>query len=336
MIHVKTDEIYGKNPVINAADYQTHSLSIDSQFRPNEKEPSTDFQYRLARPYKNIIRVRVTSIELPPVRYNLSMAKGNTMFRLDTMDYIGQQHFFPIQVEEGRYDSIPQLVEQIQRQFDAIRDRYGIFFRIVYHPVQQKITITHDGSAPPPCPVGPTHAPVAFGVTWMMVGQEDRGCDYGLGSILGFEKGFYVAEGPFEIRGETMATLGRIDPYFLLRVNDYHVVEHVTGDGSEVHAMAKILPPTCKDSLPRIIGDGMTWTKPMDVKHLRIQIVDMHGAPVDWNQQPWSLTVELTEIMNLSLYDHYRKYLWTEPEPRATQKTQGSSAAISPPALNYN
>ena len=349
MIHVKTDEIYGKNPVTNAADYQFHTISIDTQFRPNQKEPSTDFQYHPAHPYKNVIRMRVTSVELPPVRYNLSQDKQNTMFRLDTMDYLGHPHFLTIQVEEGMYTSVHEIVEEIQRQFDAIRDRYGIFFRIVYAPLQQKVVIVHDGTAPPPCPKGPTHTPVVFGVTWMMVGQEDRRCDYGLGAILGFQKGFYVAEGPFEIRGEEVATLKKVDPYFLLRVNDCHAVEHLTGDGNYVQALAKILPCpavafsatstsssscSCSSASSTILGDGVTWTKPIDVKHLRIQVLDVHGLPVNWNN--WSFTLELTEIMHLHMYDHYRTYTWTGQEPRATEKTSGSSAGIAPPALNYN
>ena len=87
MLHVKTDEIYGANPIVNAQDLRTHIINIDSRTRKSHMEPPTDFQYDFAHTYKNVIKARVASVEIPSVFYNFSNAKKNTMFRLDATDY---------------------------------------------------------------------------------------------------------------------------------------------------------------------------------------------------------------------------------------------------------
>jgi hypothetical protein len=45
--------------------------------------------------------------------------------------------------------------------------------------------------------------------------------------------------------------------------------------------------------------------------------------------------VEISEVMNMQVYDDYRLSIWTEAEPRATKMVSGSAAGIAPPALNY-
>ena len=96
MLNVKTDEIYGKNEVVNANDLRKHIVNIDSRFRKTYLEPPTDFLYEFAHPYKNVIKARVASVEIPYGYYNFSKAKKNTMFRIDATDYVGNIHFLQI------------------------------------------------------------------------------------------------------------------------------------------------------------------------------------------------------------------------------------------------
>jgi hypothetical protein len=62
----------------------------------------------------------------------------------------------------------------------------------------------------------------------------------------------------------------------------------------------------------------------------------MYGIPIDLHNLNFSISLEITEVMNIQLYDTYRTYLWGKPEPRAVRNTSGSSAGIAPPALNFN
>jgi hypothetical protein len=341
MIRTKTDEIYGNNPVTTATDLRRQIVNIDSRFRKTAVEPSTDFSYALSRPYKNIIRVSVASVELPlPLGiYNVSYAKKNNQFRLDAMDYIGHQHFFTVQIPDGEYPTPDALVAAIQESLHGLRDQYGVFFRVTYDARTRRVTFHHDGSAPPPCPAGPTHCPVAFGLTFMMVGQEDHDADFGLGALLGFIRPFYVVESPFQLTAESPVQLYP-DRYFLLEVNDYYAVEHRTDAGSILSCMTKI-PIVYDHTVCGLRADSpivteVVFTKPQDVHQVRIRLLDAHGEPVALYDQNWSISLVLTEVMNIQLYDFYRTTQWTEAEPRAVKQTSGSSAGIAPPALNYH
>lgn len=340
MLSVKTDEIYGKNDVVNSNDLRKHLINIDSRFRKSYLEPPTDFLYQFAHPYKNVIKARVGSVEIPIGFYNFSKVKKNTMFRIDATDYVGNMHFFQITIPDGDYT--PEcLVATIQKEFDAIRDTFGLFFRIFLDPISRKVTICHDGSAPPPCPPGPTHCPVTFGITFVMVGLEDRLYDFGLGYNLGFCKHFYCVDAStsFCVTGESLInTQG--DTYFLLGIDDYHTVEQKTNDGY-IQCLAKILIKRDKNGI--IFDDGYTvlsndivFPRPVDLKQVRVRLLDTYGNPIDLHCLNFSISLEITEVMNIQMYDNYRTYLWSKPEPRAIKNVSGSAAGIAPPALNYN
>ena len=338
MLNVKTDELYGKNDVVNSNDLRKHLLNIDSRFRKSYLEPPTDFLYQFAHPYKNVIKARVASVEIPIGFYNFSRAKKNTMFRIDAMDYAGKQHNLRIEIQDGDY-SPECLIAKIQEQFNGIRDMYGLFFRIDLNQLNRKVTISHDGSAPPPCPPGPSHYPVTYGITFMMVGLEDRQYDFGLGYNLGFCKHFYCVTGPFCISGESLInTCG--DTYFLLGIDDYYTVEHKTND-DYIKCLAKILVK--RDHNGIIFDDGYTvlsndiiFPRPVDLKQIRVRLLDMYGSPIDIHYMNFSISLEITEVMNVQMYDSYRTYLWSKEEPRATKNISGSAAGIAPPGRNYN
>jgi hypothetical protein len=338
MLHVKTDEIYGKNNVVNSNDLRKHLVNIDSRFRKTYLEPPTNFQYEFAHPYKNVIKARVASVEIPIGFYHFSRVKKNTMFRIDAVDYEGYHHYLQVTIEDGDYTPA-SLVQAIQDQFDAFRDTYGLFFRITLNPVNRKVTICHDGSAAPPCPTRPTHCPVSYGLTFVMIGLENRNYDFGLGYNLGFNNHFYCVDAPFCVTGESLiSTTG--DNYFLLAIDDFYTVEHKTND-TYIQCLAKILVKRNENGI--IFDDGYTvlsndiiFPRPLDLKQVRVRLLDMYGETIDLHNLNFSISLEITEVMNIQLYDSYRTYLWNNPEPRAVRDINGSAAGIAPPALNYN
>jgi len=58
-------------------------------------------------------------------------------------------------------------------------------------------------------------------------------------------------------------------------------------------------------------------------------------VPIDLHYLNLSISVEISEVMNMQVYDDYRLSIWTEAEPRATKMVSGSAAGKAPPALNY-
>ena len=354
MINVKTDEIYGANPVVSATDMRTHLVNIDSRFRQTMIEPATDFVYRFAHPYKNVIKARVASVEIPLSYYTFSASKKNTMFRIDAMDYVGARHFLQVTIPDGNYTAI-QLVLAVQAEMDTIRVQYGIFCRISLNTVSNKVTITYDGSGPPPNPPGPSHEAVTFGLTFVMVGLEDRQCDFGLGAYLGFTKHTYgvdVKDGSASVTSESLISVEG-DTYFLLAIDDMYTVEHKTKD-SYFQALAKIVVKRKHATLfdDGILSNEIVFAKPVDLKQVRVRLLDAYGEVIDLQYNNMSLSLEIKELMNVQLYDAYRTQSWSskEPqagitsrsgpwkqeEPRQLKHINGSSASIAWPNKNFN
>lgn len=337
MLHVKTDEIYGANPIVNAQDLRTHIINIDSRMRKSHMEPPTDFQYDFAHTYKNVIKARVASVEIPAVFYNFSKAKKNTMFRLDTTDYQGVMRHFTISIRDGNY-SPACLLDTIQQELNGIRDMHGLFFRITLDERTQRVTIHHDGSAPPPCPPGPTHCPVSFGLMFGMVGQEERMYDFGLGYNLGFVKQVYIVDGTSVTSESVIQTTG--DAYFLLAIDDMYTVEHRITD-TYIQCLAKILVKRTAEGLLydngyTVLSNEITFPRPIDMKQVRVRLLDKYGTPVDIHYTNMSVSLEITEVMNVQMYDSYRNYVWEKPEPQAIKHVSGSAAPFAAPGRNFN
>jgi hypothetical protein len=300
-------------------------------------EPPTDFQYDFAHTYKNVIKARVASVEIPAVFYNFSKAKKNTMFRLDATDYQGVMRHFTISIRDGNY-SPACLLDTIQQELNGIRDMHGLFFRITLDERTQRVTIHHDGSAPPPCPPGPTHCPVSFGLMFGMVGQEERVYDFGLGYNLGFVKQVYLVDGSSVTSESVIQTTG--DAYFLLAIDDMYTVEHRITD-TYIQCLAKILVKRTAEGLLydngyTVLSNEITFPRPIDMKQVRVRLLDKYGTPVDIHYTNMSVSLEITEVMNVQMYDSYRNYVWEKPEPQAIKHVSGSAAPFAAPGRNFN
>jgi hypothetical protein len=300
-------------------------------------EPPTDFQYDLAHVYKNVIRARVASVEIPGVFYNFSLKKKNTMFRLDATDCEGVMHHIEICIPEGNYTN-KTLLDAIQQEMNGIKDMYGIFFRITLDERTQKVTIHHDGSALPPCPQTPTHCPVSFGLMFGMVGQEERIYDFGLGFNLGFVKQIYVVDTPAITSESVIQTTG--DAYFLLAIDDMYTVEHRIAD-TYIQCLAKILVKRTPEGILydngyTVLSNEITFPRPVDLKQVRVRLLDKYGVPVDIHYTNMSVSLEITEVMNVQMYDSYRNYVWEKAEPSAVKHVSGSAAPFAAPGRNFN
>ena len=315
-----------------------HLISIDSRFRKSVLEPPTDFLYSFEHSYRNVIAARVASVEIPIGFYAFSRVKKNTMFRVDARDYTGALQTVTVTIPDGDYTPAC-LIQHIQEEFNRIRDEYGLFFRISLNPINRRVTISHDGSAPPPSPPGPSMKPAVFGLTFVLVGLENRSYDFGLGYSLGFVNHFYEVTTP-EITGESLINTNG-DNYFLLAIDDFHTVEHKTHD-SFIQVLAKILVKR-HGSADIIFDDGYTvlsndivFPRPIDMKQVRIRLLDCYGVPIDLHHLNWSVSLEITEVMNVELYDRHRLSIWKEEEPRISSLVTGAGVPIALPGRSFN
>jgi len=335
MLNTRIGENYNANDVINVNDLRKRILNVDSRFRTNQSDLSTDFSFRLAHPYKNLIRVRLASIEIPNMNYTFSTKKANTSFKLKTKDINGIDRVIQVIIPDGNYNSA-ELIDEIQGQFDfKLRDTFGIFMTITLNPNSAKTTITNTGIAAysSGIPSAPTQAGYPVYIDFLSsVKCKNRDHNFGLGYILGFRSKFYQivtvqSSSPFNIY--TITSEGCIDVvgdhYMFLSVNDLYAVEQKTNE-NYIQVLAKIIIREDKQAV--IYDDGSSFLSnevifpsPTDLATLRVQLLDPYGEVIDLCGMNFSFTLEITEVLNTRLYDFYRNYIWLGTIPSVNYKT---------------
>ncbi len=344
MLNTRIGDNYNANDVINSNDLRKRLLNIDSRFRTNIGDKTTNFSYRLEHTYKNVIRLRVASLEIPNTFYTFSAEQHNTSFKVATRDITGITRQVVISIDDGNYTA-SELIALIQNEFNTkLRDPYGIFLTISLNANNAKITLKHNGLSAYPV-VSPLTTPSAsanqivfdFGTTQYYTEQNSN---FGLGYNLGYRQRCYTVSTPattvplttFSLTAEAVVDVVG-DTYMFLALNDLHTVEHRSGEKYFQH-LAKIIIREDKNTI--IYDDGSTllsneiiFPSPVDLSTLNVQLLDAYGNVINLNGSHFSFTLEITEVLNTKLYDFYRNYIWTGSIPSVNYKTvQGSAVPL--------
>jgi hypothetical protein len=341
MLNTRAGELLNANDVINSNDLRKRILNIDSRFRSDLKDPTTDFTFKFTHPYKNLIRLRIASVEIPNMFYTFT--KINNSFTVRAYDITGILRDVIITIEPGNYTST-DLVTAIQTEFiSKLRDPYGIFMTVDLDLNNGKITLTHNGvAAYPVTSVSP--APTASGKPFILVfatfeKYKKRPSGFGLGYNLGYRCPIYKVTnsetvGSIPITEYSLTSEGCIDTvgdtYMFLNINDLHTVEQTTY-GTYLQTLAKIVIRDEKfgviyDDGSSFLANEIIFPAPTDLKILNVQLLDPYGDVIDLNCMNFSFSLEITEVLNTTLYDFYRNYIWlgTIPSPG---RSNGSSIA---------
>lgn len=344
MLNTRIGENYNANDVLNPNDLRKRIINVDSRFRADLSQPSTEFTYKVEHPYKNVIRMRIASSEIPNMFYTFT--KNNNCFVIKAYDIAGIVRQATIKIQEGNYTS-DVIIATIQEQLDTeLRDAYGIYMTISLDTINAKVTITHTGlSSTQIQAVNPT--PTASGKPFLLdfiacspIHIKKRKHHFGLGYNLGFRQKAYkvtavktvdgidtysqTAEGCLDVVG---------DAYLLLCINDLHTVEQKT-DETYIQCLAKIIIREEKfaviyDDGASLLTNDVVFPSPVDLKILQVKLLDPYGEVVDLCGMNFSFSLEITEVLNTKLYDFYRNYIWLGTVPSVNYKTvQGTAQPL--------
>ncbi len=350
MLNTRAGEMWNANDVINSNDLRKRLINIDSQFRSDCAQPITDFQFRLEHTYKNVIRIKVASVEIPNTFYTFSTARQNTTFRVQTNDINNITRLLTVVIPDGNYTS-SELMDKIQDQFDNFREVTGIFLEISLDVNSGKVTIINKGVRASPVLPGeqPTNDARATIISFQTTIPSSRHNCLGIGYNLGFRQVRYApAPNPivppatlvtYSITGEAIIDTIE-DHYLLLKVNDYHTLEHKTCE-NYLQEMAKIIVREDKnmviyDDGSSCVSNEIIFPQPQNLSVLQLTLYDAYGEIIDLNGINWSLTIEITEVLNTRLYDFYRNYIWLGNIPSVPYNSIGGSGVgllngIGPP-----
>ena len=290
---------------LRATDIRRHIINIDTQFRESpDTSTATSFYWRLVAPIRNVLRIRVTSVELPNNYYFFTRVRRNVAFALT----FGTGAEVVYRIGDGNYTA-GDMVDAVL----AILQTVNTGFAVTFSEVNGKFTITH-----------PT---TAFSINFMVPEESwDRPFAYGLGYFMGFTRQTVhpatLVGGKWTVVSDLCSSF-QGDNYLFLRVNDYTCVRQtvsVTVPGvatpqvNEFTALAKLIirePKnymTFDDYTSQHIKE-VVFTTPRDLERFHVELVDAYGNPVDFCSAQFSFSLEVLEIQNPTLYDTIRNTL---------------------------
>jgi hypothetical protein len=310
------------------------SLCIDSVFRPNiTTTNSYDFTYTLPKVMKNVISMKISSLEIPRMWYEFSTAKSNNIITIgvyNMSDYVDASYV--IIIPDGNY-TLNTLQLTINNIFGLVGG--GINFLIMsVEPETLSVVIRVRNSMVDlrgngvffPYDNGDDHYSPDF---WFSVDLQE-GLDASipiyktLGWTLGFRKRNYIItktnlfmafqDSPYSVipfvghlMTETFFGSGYSN-YIFLEIDDYNnnfktdTIISSTGTsylGKNILARIALSGGTSSiiiDNASDFVFKQRDYFGPVSLDRLRIRMLDRYGDPLNLNYSDFSFVLELTQL----------------------------------------
>jgi hypothetical protein len=284
--------------VLYPTDVRNWVLNIDSRFRDvAQSTSSTDFFIRLPRAYKNVISIRLTSIELPNTWYAFSCKHGETAIQINN-------HI--VTISDGNYDptSLATIVESSIQNISSLSQA-----AVNFDSNSGKITINNSGT-PFTMTLG-SASTCGSNCSGLPVQSSYNPYNGGLGYLMGFTGTSYSGNSTYT--GEYIVDTLR-DNYVLLQLPELEMMmDSYSYGNTSIKAFAKIIVDVEKNALiynnaGDLITRAISFPQPTNVTGFRVKLVDAYGEQIDLMAN-FSFTVEIQEILNSKTYEAYRNHL---------------------------
>jgi len=271
---------------------QNQNLNLNSCFRHNYYQTNPcDFLYMIPVEIKNVLSIRLVSIEIPNARYLFSHIQKNNNFQVK-VKVNNEEQIYNIVIPDGNYD-IDTLQQFLNTTYfyESGMETYlkNIKFSIDPFNLKTKFEVLENEYS-------------NFSFSLIFVDGINQNIMETCGWILGFRLANYLkitekiqSEGLFDAGG---------DRYIYVALNDYqynnNTLNTVCFDKSILNedVIAKI--PMMNGKLSLIVSDDNNpltkirrFTGPVNISKLHIKILDKFGTIIDLNNMDYSLTLEL-------------------------------------------
>lgn len=285
--------------IIDASKYKITIHSLDSRF--SNMKDSSYAQFRVVTPYpiKNVVRVRLASVELPLVEYIFSPSKGNTTISVRlgfALKYVTTQH-----IPSGNYTA-SALLNVVSTLLQALHTG----FNCTLDPISGIVSITN--------------STITFAINFVSTNPSiaRRTTHWGMGYYLGFRERVSTSlsdgKGGFYVNGTSVCYV-QPNPYYILQLNcpDKAVnVMHRLDNDTYIEAFAKLILQDNYyqiqfDDSSNLLRKEQMFLSPVNIPFFEMRLLDPWGELVDMMECDWSLTLEITEIVNSKTYTEISK-----------------------------
>lgn len=280
--------------LVDASKYQISIHSLDSRFSDLKNNVNSEFRIRNPTPLKNIIRVRLASVELPLVEHAFSEAKGNDTFSVKVGTVVTRF------IQSGHLLAGNYTAASLVNAVEALLKDISSAFTCTLNGITGFVTITN--------PV----TPFILDFSSLVPDVANRPTHWGLGYYLGFRESLVASTFINTLTQSYYTAVGtsiinvQATPYYLLQLKCPDEVVNVThrlNNETHVDAFAKLV---LKDNYYQLqFDDGSnllrkeyTFLSPITIPFFQVSILDPWGKLVNMLDADWSLTLEVTEIVN--------------------------------------
>lgn len=273
---------------------QHYNLNLNSCFRNNYYQTNPcDFTYTIPSEVKNVLSMRLVSIEIPNSWYLFSSLKKNNVFEI-IIEENSNIECFKIEIPDGNYDS-ETLEEYLNSNYfynsGMKNDLKYIKFSINHYNFKSKFEIINEYKM--------ERKHITFSLKFTETTNQNIMNTFGW--IIGFRMANYINLD--EIESEGLFDAGG-DRYIYLCINDFQYNNNpsnmVCFDKSVLNedVIAKI--PMVNGKLSLVVNDNNSplskirlYNGPVNLSKLEVKIIDRFGSIIDLNNMDFSLTLEL-------------------------------------------
>jgi len=268
---------------------------------------STDFNIVLPTYFKNVLSLRLSSLQLPNVMYNISAANGNNTMYIDVDD--GGPNGVVI-MPDGNYD-INSFITVLQTQLNTQLSTTN--FSVTYDQYTQKITITYTDLILNPSFTMVFYTPMPKNNKNEFKDKYKPDNDYrksecvdisqiykGFGWFMGYRKAQY--SGAISYTTEAVYSSSPYE-YIYFTLNDYNMSQSqnifgmfsksILGDN-----ILAIIPVTsnsfniCFDNGINLLEKKREYYGPVNIQRLKIQLLNQYGEILNLNCMDFSFSLE--------------------------------------------
>lgn len=322
----------------------TQLVSIDSIFRErtddsnsiNYYQTSSNFQYKLANPLKNVISMKISTVEMPFVWYLFN--QSNNTFTIETKnnpDGITEDTLHVITIPVGSYTN-PTLISFINNIFIntgkgleyiifGIEEATGkSFFRVKKQGYDDEVTAVNDPYKDDPNPENPFIFNIYFYKDFKKICEQKSLNEYdSLGWLLGFRQptyfvtkndiyiDYYTFDSTYELPNylKSEGAYGTsATNYIFIDVDDFNnnfKSSGIIADNNDYISSSTILGRIgimvpANTMLFNTASDKVFKTReyfgPISITRLNFKLLDRFGNVINLQNNDWSISLEFTVI----------------------------------------
>jgi hypothetical protein len=281
--------------LVDSSKYKISLVSLDTRFASQIGCNKGEFKIQLPRNMKNVMRIRMSSAEIPLVAYVFSEEAGNTTFAVR----VGASETFVkcTPIPDGNYTA-NRLMNAIQASLQEVHSGFSCTFSTL----NGRVTIANSS--------------LPFELYLISYNKKiaSRLANWGIGYNLGFRSGKVkgvsaITGGGYTITGESLLSL-QAAPYYLLELKCPDSIENVTHpvlDNGYLNAFAKVILKDSGytfnfDDNSNLLRKEFTFVAPTSIPFFNVRLMDSYGDTVNMQFMDWSITIEVTEVVNSKTY----------------------------------